>query len=239
MRRVLLLQHVWDNAPGYVGTILQRQRISFDVVQVETEAIPDLSKYSAVVALGGPQHVYEKERHPYFVPEQALIRQAVEQDIPYLGICLGGQLLADVLGGRVSRHTLAEVGFSDVQFTEAGKNDPLYKGLPGYQKVVHWHKDFFDLPSGAILLASNAHTMNQAFRYGKRAYGLQYHIEVDPQTFDIWLYDPACRQELINTLGIEGYHQLEAKRPIQAPIYQEHTRIMFENFLKISELMEW
>ena len=125
MKRVLTLQHVWDDPAGYLGELLQEYRVAYDVVHVETEPIPDPTAYGALLVFGGFQHANDDERYPYFVQEKQALRKAVEQDIPFLGLCLGGQLLAHVLGGSVKRHTLTEIGFTQVQLTEEGKADPL------------------------------------------------------------------------------------------------------------------
>lgn len=235
MKRVLVIIHVWDNPAGYLEEILQEHHIAYDVLNAAEKPLPDLTSYNAIVALGGPQHIYEEDKYPYLAREKTLLRHAVEQDIPCLGVCLGGQLLAGALGGTVRRNTTTEFGFVDVQFTEEGQRDALYQGLPGYQKVFHWHEDMFDLPEGAVLLASTRHTTNQAFRYGQRCYGLQYHIEVNPEMLDLWL--SIGRQEIIDSLGSERLMELERSRAGQQALYHSHTRIMFENFLRISELI--
>ncbi len=234
MKRVLALQNAWDDPPGYLGEIMDEHGIAFDVVQVEDEAIPDMGRYDALIALGGPQHVHEDEQYPYLAEEKALLHRVVEENIPYLGICLGGQLLASALGAKVSRHHLTEMGFFEVQLTEEGRRDPLFKGLPGYQQVIQWHEDIFDLPAGAVRLATSEHTPDQAFRYGQRAYGLQYHIEVTPEMLDTWLRYPDYRKEVVKLPGQEGADSFEQERLRRYPIYREHSRIMFENFLRIS-----
>ncbi|MBV9228319.1 MAG: type 1 glutamine amidotransferase [Chloroflexi bacterium] len=237
MKRVLILQHEWDNPSGLVGEILQEYHIASDTIHVRNAPIPESIAYDAIVAFGGSQHVYEEDKYPYFTQEKTIIRQAVEQDIPYLGICLGGQLLAGALNSPVRQHSMTELGFFTVHMTEAGKADPLYAGLPGYQTVFHWHADTFDIPAGAILLATNENTENQAFRYGPRAYGLQYHIEVTPEMLDTWLYHPDLKESIIGTIGIDGYTTIERERPIHYPTYEAHTRIIFKNFLRISGLI--
>lgn len=238
MKRVLVLQHCWEAPRGSVGSLLEEYGIPYDVVNVETEALPpDPAAYAAIIAFGGPQHVYEDHKHPYFVPEKAFIRETIAQDIPFLGICLGGQLLAAALGGMVKQHTMTEIGFFDVAFTAEGRQDPLYAGLPNSQKIFHWHEDTFDVPEGAALLATHANAENQAFRYGHHAYGLQYHIELDSELLDLWLHHPEFKQEIINTLGYEAYEQINQERLSYFQTYCDHTRIMFNNFLGIADLL--
>jgi GMP synthase-like glutamine amidotransferase len=237
MQRILLLEHEADDTEGYVGAIVQEHHIPMDIIRVDQEPLPDPARYRAIIALGGAQHLYEAEKYPYFGPEKELLRTSVEQNQPILGICLGAQLLASALGGTVKRHTTPETGFYEIPLTEAGKADPLYQGLPGYQTVFHWHEDTFDLPSGAVLLASNASTTNQAFRYGTCAYGLQYHIELDSTMLGHWLYDCGLQRDIIDRLGLEVYHTFTKELPTQFAIYQVHTRIVLDNFLKVSGLI--
>jgi len=238
MKRVLALQHAWECPLGLLGEILEEQHIPYDAVQVAEEALPDPLQYGAIIALGGSQHVYDTDSYPYLLKEKELIRTAIEQELPYLGICLGGQLLADVLGGSVKRDSSAEIGFYDIPFTVTGQQDPLFRGLPDYQKVFHWHEDSFDLPSGSTLLATNATTKNQAFRYSRCAYGLQYHIELNSQLFDLWLEYPEFKQAIIATVGDKAYREIQYERPIQYQTYSDHTSILFENFLRIAGLRE-
>lgn len=240
-RRVLALQHVWDDPPGYLGEIMEEHGIACEVVKVAegpnlSGLRADLSRYGAIISLGGPQHAAEDEKYPYLVEEKALIRKAVEEDIPYLGLCLGGQLLAHALGAPVIRHTMTEIGFFEVQLTEEGKRDRLFQGLPGSQLVFHWHMDTFGIPAGAVKLAISENTSNQGFRFGHRAYGLQYHIELTPEMLDVWLRYPDYRKEIIKVLGPDAPDAIEGQRSTCYPIYREHTRMLFENFLRMSEL---
>src|SRR5579885_1707062 len=100
-KRILILQNEWTDPAGYLGELLQEKTIAYDVCKVEEEALPALASYAAIIALGGSQHLYEREKYAYFSAEEALIRQIVQQDIPFLGICLGCQLLASALNGEV------------------------------------------------------------------------------------------------------------------------------------------
>jgi GMP synthase (glutamine-hydrolysing) len=236
LKPILILQHVWDNPQGYIGQLLDDYQIPYDVIEVECQAIPDPEHYAAVIALGGSQHIYDIEHYPYLVQEKATLQTVIERDIPFLGICLGGQLLAYACGGSVRKHAVTEFGFLEVQLTAYGQQDPLFTDLPGSQRVVHWHEDTFDLPVGAVRLATSDATTNQAFRYGRRAYGLQYHIEIDDKTLDTWLYHPECKQSLLEAHGTDVYTSTEVVRATQLVAYQEHSRIMLNNFLHISGL---
>ena len=137
MKRVLVLQFVWDDPPGYLGEIMEEHDITCDVVKVEEEPIPDPAEYDALIAMGGPQHVGHNDTYPYLVGATDAIRRAVAREIPYLGLCLGGQLLANAMGAQVKKHTNPFIGFYEIQFTEAGQKDPVFQGLPGYQQVIH------------------------------------------------------------------------------------------------------
>ncbi len=237
MKRVLALLNIEDDPIGYVGEILEEHGISYDIVNAAQELIPDLASYAALVVFGGPQNANEDDKYPYLTKEKVVLRKAVEQELPLLGICLGGQLLATALGGIVKKHTLTEIGFSEVQCTVDGRNDPLYAGLSGRQMVYQWHEDTFAIPSGAVRLATSEKTANQAFRYGRNAYGIQYHIELSPIMLDTWLHEPALKHEIIDTLGHAEYERIVSERPQYYPLYQEHTRVMFENFLRIAGLL--
>lgn len=215
---------------------MQEHSIPNDVVNIEDSPLPAPTDYSAIIALGGPQHLYTDGNRPYFLQEKAVIRRAIEEDIPFLGICLGGQLLAQALHAPIMRHTLTELGFFEVQLTDEGAVDPLFQDLPGYQLVFQWHMDIFDIPKGAVHLATGKHTFNQAFRFGRSAYGLQYHIELLPEMIDRWITLPAFKQEVIKILGPEAPEMLTEQQSKYYPLYREHSRILFENFLKISKL---
>ncbi|GAC1433156.1 MAG: type 1 glutamine amidotransferase [Ktedonobacteraceae bacterium] len=236
MKRVLTIINIADDPTGYIGELLEEHGIAYDIIDASMQPIPDPTAYDAMVVFGGPQNANEDEKYPYFLQEKAALRTAVEQDMPVLGICLGGQLLATVLGGTVKKHTITEIGFSEVQCTDEGRHDPLYEGLAGRQLVYQWHEDTFDIPPGAVRLATSAKTENQAFRYGRNAYGIQYHIELTPTMLDTWLSEPSLKQEIINALGNSEYERIMSDRPQHYAQYREHTRVIFENFLRIATL---
>ncbi len=237
MKRVLTIINIADDPTGYVGELLEEHGITYEVIDATAKPLPDPTVYDAMIVFGGPQNANEDDKYPYLLQEKIVLRKAVEQEIPILGICLGGQLLAATLGGMVKKHTLTEIGFSEVQCTDEGRNDPLYAGLAGQQMVYQWHEDTFALPSEAVRLATSEKTENQAFRYGHSAYGIQYHIELTPTMLDAWLHEPSLKQELVSTRGSDEYERIISERSQYHSLYKEHTRVMFENFLRIAGLL--
>lgn len=237
MKRVLTIINIADDPTGYIGEILEEHAIAYDSIDASSQPIPDPTTYSAMIVFGGPQNANEDEKYPYFLQEKAALRTAVEHHIPVLGICLGGQMLATVLGGVVKKHTITEIGFSEVQCTAEGRHDPLYEGLAGQQLVYQWHEDTFTMPPGAVRLATSEKTENQAFRYGRNAYGIQYHVELTPTMLDTWLHEPSLKEEIVNALGTSEYERIMRERPQYYTLYREHTRVMFANFLRIARLI--
>jgi GMP synthase (glutamine-hydrolysing) len=236
-KRVLILQHILDSPAGRIGTILDEYETFYHLIHVGRDHLPDPTRYHAIVVLGGSQHVYDKHRYPYTAHEEAYLHQAIKQGIPYLGICLGGQLLARAFQATVKKLPKAHIGFLQIYFTEAGKADPLYKGLTGHQLAFQWHEDCFLLPEGAVALAHHTEGFNQAFRYGESAYGLQYHVELTEQMLDSWLHKPSLKKEFIDTYGTEAYQRTEREAVELFPIYAEHAIIMLKNFFSLSEVI--
>ncbi|MGA2835104.1 MAG: type 1 glutamine amidotransferase [Acidimicrobiales bacterium] len=157
----------------------------------EGEAVPAVGDVGGVVVLGGPMGVHDDPAHPWLAAERDLIGAAVAGGLPVLGICLGAQQVAAALGGRVTAGASDEVGVGDVELTAEGRRDPVfgpeYNGLSGTSvPCVHWHRDTFSLPDGAVHLAATRRFPNQAFRVGTNVYGLQFHVEVDGPLAEGW-----------------------------------------------------
>ncbi len=174
MKRVLTIINISDDPTGYIGELLEEHGIAYDIVDASIQPIPDPTAYDAMIVFGGPQNANEDEKYPYFVQEKAALRRVVEKNIPVLGICLGGQMLAHVLGGTVKKHTITEIGFSEVLCTNEGRHDPLYEGLTGRQLVYQWHEDTFDIPPGAVRLATVIKQKTRHFASGKTR--MEYNI---------------------------------------------------------------
>jgi GMP synthase-like glutamine amidotransferase len=139
---------------------------------------PELDDLDLLVIMGGPMNVYEEEQYPWLAAEKNLIRACVAAGKAVLGICLGAQLIADALGGKVARAPFEEIGWHPVELTEAGRREGVVAGFPSRFTALHWHGDMFSVPDGATLLASSAGCPNQAFSFGDgRVVGLQFHLE--------------------------------------------------------------
>jgi GMP synthase-like glutamine amidotransferase len=183
MKRVLVLQHVPYERQGYIADYMQERDIAFDVVRLwKPYDLPDVSRYAALVIMGGPMGVYED--YPSKHDEIALISAAIGT-IPTLGICLGSQLIAHALGARVypnerNAKPAKEIGYYTVRLTPEGAANRLFKGFDAEVRVLQWHGDAFDLPGDASLLATSPLCANQAFAY-KHAYGLLFHLELTPE----------------------------------------------------------
>lgn len=231
---ILILQHVPGDPPGLLATILQEYHLAYQIIQFGKEPLPDFLP-AALVTLGGPQTAY----HDSLRPEKALIRRVLAHNLPCLGICLGGQVLAEVCGARIHIGTATEIGFYELPLTDEALYDPLFAGFPGnIHQVFSWHNDTFDLPPGAVPLETGIIAHHQSFRYGQRAYGLQYHPELTEELFHQWLQFHPARDKAIAHMGLERYLQIEEiEGPRRYPVYRQHSLLLFTNFLRIAGLL--
>lgn len=180
MAKIVVLQHHPAENLGAIAEALEGAALAWQYVRVFAgQAIPeDATGIGGLIVLGGPQTVYQPERYPYLSEEMALMESALEAGRPILGVCLGSQLLAATLGAEVRRGEHREIGWFPVRLAEAAADDRLMRGLPAEFVAAHWHSDVFDLPRGAVALASSERTPVQAYRYCANAYGLLFHAEM-------------------------------------------------------------
>ena len=197
MRKLLVFQHSPREPLGVFDPMLRRAgfRIRYVNFARQPDQQPDVSRYNGLIVLGGPMNVDQVERFPHLTTEIAAIRVALERGIPVLGICLGAQLLAAALGANVRPASVREIGWYPLHPSDAAREDALCRHLGDHQHVFQWHAYTFDLPPGAVHLASTPDCSNQAFRYGDRAYGLQFHLEADEHLIQRWLHVPEYRSE--------------------------------------------
>lgn len=150
---------------------------------------PFTHEFEALIVMGGPMNVNETHRYSFLDTEVELIKQATLAGRPVLGICLGAQLIAKALGARVFPNSVREVGWHPIELLPAAHSDRLFSEVPQTLNVLHWHGDTFDLPPGAVHLARSNRCVHQAFRWGPLTWGLQFHLEVNPQMIDAWVQD--------------------------------------------------
>ena len=153
------------------------------------EELPADDSFELLLIMGGPMNIYEHRNHPWLVAEKEWIRRAIESGKRVLGICLGAQLIADVLGAKIYQNPALEIGWYPVRFNSSKTTVPAFKHFPESLTVLHWHGDTFELPAGAVHLAESAVCRNQAFAVGDRVIGLQFHIEMDEPDVAAFLDD--------------------------------------------------
>ena len=227
-----MLQHIECEPPGEFEDVLLERGARLHRVELdEGEPLPDWHDFDAIVAMGGPMSVNDDAEHPWLTAEKAAIGEAVHEGIPYWGACLGVQLLAAALGARVYAGPLPEVGVLDVTLTGDGRDDPVFASLPDSFETLQWHQDTFDLPDGAVLLASSPAYPNQAFRFGRSAYGVQFHVEVSGSMAHEWAEVPAYVRSADTALGPGGMGRLLDDFETAHARMLSHARAMFEGWL--------
>ena len=186
MNPVLVVRHSATEGPGYFATFLERHGIPMHLVRVDAgDPLPaDLNGFSGVCLMGGPMSV--NDDLPWIPQELALIREAVEHDIPVIGHCLGGQLMSKALGGRVSGNPVKEIGWGEVRITDADAARPWLGEAHGPFLAFHWHGETFTLPEGATRILASAYCENQAFVLDDRHIGMQCHVEMTPELISSW-----------------------------------------------------
>lgn len=233
--RILVFQHADVEHPAIFRNFLAEDGIAWDAVELDAgEAIPDLAGYDQLWVMGGPMDVWEEDLHPWLAAEKAAIREAVEsRRMPYFGLCLGHQLLADALGGRVGKAAAPEVGILDVELTQAGRSDPLFAGIADSFKALQWHgAEVTAPPAGAAVLARSPLCAVQAMRIGRHAYGMQYHCELVSRTVGDWALIPAYAAALEATLGAGAANALEAAATEAMPGFNRDARRLYRNFMQ-------
>jgi GMP synthase (glutamine-hydrolysing) len=212
--RFLVIQHTACEPPGAYEQEMLARGIGFERVEIDAaDGLPSSRGFDAIVAMGGPMGACDDELLPWLEQERRAIGEATRSGMPVWGVCLGAQLLAASLGARVYRDAQPEIGiYGDVELTPAAACDPVFSSAPPTLTTLQWHGDTFELPEGATLLASSPGCANQAFVW-RRAYGLQFHLEVSPQLAAAWLSDPGYAREVTHARGAAGLGELARELP--------------------------
>jgi len=196
MLPVLIVRHTATEGAGYFSEFLDHHAIPWQLLRIDTgDALPArLNGYSGLCLMGGPMSV--NDDLPWIAPELALIREAVAQQLPVIGHCLGGQLLSKAMGGVVGTNPVKEIGWGEVRVTDAEAAADWVSDLQTMQ-VFHWHGETFTIPTGGVRILDSAYCANQAFVLDDRHLGMQCHIEMTPQMIKTWCASARyCRQNL-------------------------------------------
>ncbi len=231
--KILVFQHVPYEPLGTLDPLLKEAgfRIRYVNFGRDPHQRPSLDKYVALIVLGGPMNAHQIDTYPNLATEVNVIREAVDSGMSVLGICLGAQLLAKALGGRVARNDAREIGWYDVELTEAGRTDPVISGFAATQSVFQWHEDGISLPDGAAHLATSPTSPVQAFRYGEHAYGFQFHLEVDASLVERWLTVPDNQPMLAEETGRVDPQLIREQTSRRIGALQDLSRATFSRWI--------
>ncbi|MBN2568326.1 MAG: type 1 glutamine amidotransferase [Deltaproteobacteria bacterium] len=227
MENILIIIHDSHEGPGTLGTFLESTGAGIRTIKLyESDTLPDDPRdVDAIVSMGGPMSVYDEEIYPFLRQEKEFLAKSIDANIPILGICLGAQLIASACHTEVFIERVHEVGWSKVSITEEAKRDILFQGLSRTLRVFQWHKDVFDIPEGATIIATSKACPNQAFRY-KNAYGLQFHVEVTRDMLAEWMKDVP-----------EGAKILRGHSRI-AQEFERQAQTIYSNFLWLADIRQ-
>lgn len=233
--KLLVFQHVAFEILGTLNPLFKSYgfRIRYVNFGRYPDAEPSLDGYQGLVVLGGPMSSTDEKNFPHLATEMRLIGEALEREMPVLGICLGSQLIARALGAQVAPNPTKEIGWYDVSLTDAGKQDPLFSHFRPTEPIFQWHGDRFEIPDGAIHLAHSPSCDHQAFRYGERVYGLQFHLEVDEALIERWLSVPIHLAELAELEGKIDPDQIRSQTSQLVSRSKELSDQTFEEFIRL------
>ncbi len=234
--RILVFQHLDVEHPGVFREFWAERGHETHTVELDAgDAIPELDGFDLLAVMGGPMDVWQAQEYPWLKPEKAAVRRWVSDLVrPYLGICLGHQLLAEALGGQVGLMARPEVGLANIEVTPVGQKDPLFAGLGSAVETLQWHSaEVTRLPNDAVILASNAACPVQAFRWGRHAYGFQCHVELTSSTVTDWERIPEYKASLDRALGPQGAAALRSAAVRKLPDFRRTARQIDDNLTDI------
>jgi len=222
--RVHYLQHVpFEDAANIAAWAGERGHIVTATRLDQGEPLPDVAGIGLLAVMGGPMNVYQYRRHPWLPREKAFLERAIAAGVPMIGVCLGAQLLADVLGAKVVQNPHVEIGWHSVRLTREAFRSRLFSSMPAEFTAFHWHGDTFGIPAGATRLAESNACPNQAFEYGGHVVGLQFHLEYSTGSIEAMLTQ--CGDELIDAPFVQnpdrmraGYENVPATYRLLAPL---------------------
>jgi len=238
MKEVIVLQHINIEDPGYIKDLMIEDKINLTTIELdEGDKIPqDLSKYDAMFCMGGPMDTWMEKDYPWLIEEKKKIKEfVVDLKKPYLGFCLGCQLLGEVVGGSVVKSKNPEIGMLNINFSDNKKSDLLFNQFPDQIKSLQWHSyeaQGLENKEDITLLASSLETKYQIFKYQNHAYGIQFHIEVKDTTVGEWGCVPEYKSALEKELGDGALEKFDAEAKNNMSNMNKYSKILYENFKK-------
>ncbi|RZO48249.1 MAG: type 1 glutamine amidotransferase [Candidatus Pelagibacterales bacterium] len=230
--RFLVLQHINIEHPGIFLKFMKEDNIHIDTVELdENEKIPKLDLYDAMIVMGGPMDTWQEETYPWLKIEKENIHNFVSiKKKPYLGLCLGAQLLSEAIGGKVRKMKIPEIGVLDVSILD---NKSIFRSIDKNLKALQWHSyEVHDLPSNTNILASSPACNVQAFS-AEKAFGLQFHVEQTNETVPQWACVPEYKSALEKTLGPNALEKFKDDVDKNLNVFNRSAKIIYENFKKI------
>ena len=237
--KILVLQHIKIEDPGFIKDLMIEDGIDLTTIELdEGVAIPkDLSKFNAVFCMGGPMDTWMEKDYPWLIEEKKIIRHlVVDLKKPYLGFCLGCQLLGEVIGGKVVKSKNPEIGMLNVNFYKNKDEDLLFYNFPDEITSLQWHSyevQGLENNNDITLIASSPETKYQIFKYKNHAYGIQFHIEVKKTTVGEWGCIPEYKSALEKQLGKGALEKFDKDSQIFMPSLNDYSKILYKNFKKL------
>ncbi len=237
--RVLVLQHIKIEDPGFIKDLMIKDGAELTTIELdEGEKIPkDLSKFDAMFCMGGPMDTWMEKEHPWLIDEKKAIKEfVVDLKKPYLGFCLGCQLLGEVVGGKVVKSNIPEIGMLNISFSNNKSNDALFSKFPDEITSLQWHSyevQGLENNKDVTHLASSPETKYQIFKYQNHAYGIQFHIEVKDTTVGEWGCVPEYKSALEKQLGEGALDKFEKDSKKHMPSMNQYSKVLYENFKKL------
>ncbi len=237
--KVIVLQHIKIEDPGYIKDLMIKDGTELTTIELdEGEKIPqDLSTYDAMFCMGGPMDTWMEKDYPWLIEEKKRIKEfVVELKKPYLGFCLGCQLLGEIIGGKVVKSKNPEIGMLNINFSENKNDDLLFSEFSEKITSLQWHSyEVQDLDNNddVTLIASSPETKYQIFKYKSHAYGIQFHIEVKKTTVGEWGCVPEYKSALEKELGEGALEKFDKEAKINMTSMNNYSEILYKNFKKL------
>ena len=234
--KIIVLQHIKIEDPGYIKDLMISDGAQLTTIELdEGETIPnDLSTFDAMFCMGGPMDTWMEKDYPWFIDEKKKIKEfVVDLKKPYLGFCLGCQLLGEVIGGKVAKTNNPEIGMLNINFSENKQNDPLFSKFPEKITSLQWHSyevQGLENNKNVTLLASSPETKYQIFKYQSHAYGIQFHIEVKDTTVSEWGCVPEYKNALEEQLGQGALEKFDKEAKANMQNMNNYSKILYSKF---------